>query len=142
MRKIKINIEGMTCTSCAANIEKSLKKENGVKNVSVNFATRTAEITFEDKLINEKRLFNIVSKMGYTPIDTTLRNIEFKVVGMGSEHCAGVVKNAVEKLKGIDGIETNFANSSANIKYRPEVVKISDIKKAIDDAGYNAIIEE
>jgi len=67
---------------------------------------------------------------------------KFKIEGMGSEHCAGVVKNAVEKLNGVTKIETNFNNGSAIVEYQSEAVKISDIKKAIDDAGYNAIIEE
>lgn len=71
-----------------------------------------------------------------------MTNKTFKVEGMGSEHCAGIVKNAVEKLDGIDKVETDFTNSSAIVEYQPEAVKISDIKKAIDDAGYKAIIEE
>jgi len=142
MKKIKINIEGMTCVSCAANIERSLKKVKGVKNASVNFSTKTAEINFDENSANEKELFDVIVKEGYTPIDTSLRSVEFKVVGMGSEHCAGVVKNALERLKGVREVQTNYANNSANIKYEDGTIRISDMKKAVDDAGYEAVIAE
>ncbi|HLC78239.1 MAG TPA: cation transporter, partial [Candidatus Nanoarchaeia archaeon] len=36
MKKLKLTIEGMHCASCATNIEKSLKKVPGVKEVSVS----------------------------------------------------------------------------------------------------------
>lgn len=142
MEKIKIDIEGMTCVSCAVSIEKNLKKIEGVENASVNFSTKTAEVEFNDKLTNEKELFDVITNQGYTPINKSMRDVEFKVIGMGSEHCAGVVKNALERLKGIREVKTNYANNSANIKYEYGALKISDMKKAIDDAGYEAVIAE
>ena len=38
-QKISVPIEGMTCASCVARVEKSISKIDGVKNVSVNLAT-------------------------------------------------------------------------------------------------------
>ncbi len=136
------NIEGMDCATCAINTEKGLKKIKGVGKASVNFASKSARVVFDEKIVDQKKLFDAVISKGYTPIDTDLRSVEFKVVGMGSEHCAGVVKNALEKLKGIKEVETNYANSSASIKYEYGIVKISDIKKAIDNAGYKAVMAE
>ena len=37
-KKVELNIEGMTCASCAARIEKRLNKVEGVV-ASVNYAT-------------------------------------------------------------------------------------------------------
>jgi len=135
-------IEGMSCASCAVNIEKALKKVKGVEKASVNFASKTAQIHYDEKIVKDKELSDSIVKSGYIPLDIALRDIEFKVVGMSSEHCAGVVKNALQKLKGVKEVETNFANSFAKVKYEQGVVKISDMKKAIDDAGYEAIIAE
>lgn len=41
---IQLKIDGMTCTSCAGHIEKSLYKVAGVTNVTVNLATEMATI--------------------------------------------------------------------------------------------------
>ena len=41
-REVAIPIAGMTCTACAAAIERSLKKLPGIEIASVNFATEKA----------------------------------------------------------------------------------------------------
>jgi len=142
MVKKTYKIEGMSCASCAINIEKSLAKTKGVKKATVNFADKSAHIDFDEKITGHKELSEVVAKKGYKAVDADVKIVNFKVIGMGSEHCVGVVKNAVGKLDGVVDIEANFANSSANIKYQSETVKISDIKKAIDNAGYKAVIAE
>jgi P-type Cu+ transporter len=40
------NIKGMHCASCAAIIEKTLKKVAGVHQVQANFGTETAKVSF------------------------------------------------------------------------------------------------
>jgi len=42
--KIQFTIHGMSCASCAARIERSLQKEQGVVKISVNFALGKAYI--------------------------------------------------------------------------------------------------
>ncbi|TAN46363.1 MAG: heavy metal translocating P-type ATPase, partial [Candidatus Methanoperedens sp.] len=41
---IKLKISGMTCAACAQNIEKVLKKLNGVESVTVNFSLAKAHV--------------------------------------------------------------------------------------------------
>src|SRR5512142_424253 len=41
---IDLEVEGMTCASCVARVEKALKKVPGVEEASVNLATETATI--------------------------------------------------------------------------------------------------
>ena len=57
MTKQELQIKGMHCTSCALNIENKLKKVEGLKNVSVNFANEKAyfegSVSKATKIINE-----------------------------------------------------------------------------------------
>lgn len=64
MKKIKLEISGMHCASCAANIEKSFKKISGVKNVSVSILLNTGRVECEDK-ITEEELVRAVKRAGY-----------------------------------------------------------------------------
>ncbi|MFN3411577.1 MAG: heavy-metal-associated domain-containing protein, partial [Exilispira sp.] len=57
MKKINLKITGMHCTSCALNIETSLKKIKGIKKAEINFANGTGLIIASDD-INFK---NIIS---------------------------------------------------------------------------------
>jgi len=63
MKKLKLTIEGMHCASCATNIEKSLKKVPGVKEVSVSVLTNKGFIDCDDA-VSEDALKKAVSAAG------------------------------------------------------------------------------
>ena len=50
-----IKIEGMTCHSCASLIEDSLMID-GVTSASVSFADKTAQVVYNDSLVNSEML--------------------------------------------------------------------------------------
>ena len=60
MKKVTIPISGMHCASCAQKIEKALKKIEGVSSANVNFATEKATVEFDDKLVDENRIFGVI----------------------------------------------------------------------------------
>lgn len=64
MKKLKITINGMHCASCASNVERSLKKISGVKEVSVSVMTKKAFVETE-KDISQDELKQAVKKVGY-----------------------------------------------------------------------------
>ncbi len=68
MKKLKLTISGMHCASCAGNIERSLKKVEGVKNVSVSLMTNKAIVEAEES-VSEDALKKAVAKTGYTVED-------------------------------------------------------------------------
>ena len=62
-----IGIGGMTCASCVMRVEKALKKVPGVQSASVNLATETARVTFQDADQMDARLRRSVRDAGYEP---------------------------------------------------------------------------
>ena len=64
MKKIKLHIYGMHCASCASNIEKSLRKINGIKEVNVNAIANKAFIEAEDET-SESEIKKAVTRIGY-----------------------------------------------------------------------------
>ncbi len=67
MRKVKISIEGMHCASCASNIERSLKKVDGVKEVNVNLLTRKGIVEADDN-VKDEELKKAVERTGYKAV--------------------------------------------------------------------------
>ena len=55
--------------------------------------------------------------------------------------CAKAVERATKKLDGVENASVNIATEKANIEYDSSKVKLSQIKSAIEKAGYS-IIEE
>lgn len=63
--KTTYKIKGMTCTACSSTLEKKLSKMEGVSAVTVNYATETLAICFDESLFNSSILKEIVEKLGY-----------------------------------------------------------------------------
>jgi len=64
MKKIKITINGMHCSSCASNTEKSLKKISGVKNANVSLMLKKGFVECEED-IKDEELKKAVERAGY-----------------------------------------------------------------------------
>jgi P-type Cu+ transporter len=63
MTKIKLTIEGMHCASCASNVERSLKKVRGVKEVNVSLMTHKCFV--ESDNANKDEIKKAVERVGY-----------------------------------------------------------------------------
>lgn len=68
-KKSTLAISGMHCASCALNIEKSLKKQEGVTKAIVNFSAEEATIEYDPKLIGIKQFKKIVNDLGYKALE-------------------------------------------------------------------------
>ncbi len=136
-KKAILKISGMSCASCAQKIEKNLNKEKGVAEAVVNFASQTAIVSYDSVIVNVEDIEQVIKDAGYDVIKSSgERTVEFKVIGMGSDHCAGIVKKAVEKLDGVKEVETNYPNSYARISYDESKLSTRQIIRAISAAGY------
>ena len=65
IQKVKLNISGMHCTSCAGLIEKQLKKVEGVTEARVNFASEKASVVYNSSLVKSSDLVTAIEKAGY-----------------------------------------------------------------------------
>lgn len=65
MERVIIKVAQMHCASCAVNIEKFLKRKNGVIQASVNFATEKAYIEYDPKKIRLSDLEEAIVQAGY-----------------------------------------------------------------------------
>jgi Cu+-exporting ATPase len=70
-----LDLEGMTCASCAMRIEKGLKKVPGVIDANVNLATEKASVMYDPTQTNLEQMVQKVEAVGYraTPEVSTKR---------------------------------------------------------------------
>lgn len=136
-----LKIEGMTCAACAKAVERASKKLQGVTEASVNFATEKLNVSFDDTQVGVPDIQAAIEKAGYkASIESA--NKTMKIEGMTCAACAKAVERASKKLDGVIEANVNFATEKLSISYEPSKVRVSDIKKAIEKAGYKAIEEE
>jgi Cu+-exporting ATPase len=70
------------------------------------------------------------------PEAENLKRIELAIEGMSCSACSAAVERVTRKLPGISSSEVNLATNRANVVYDPSIVKLSEIKAAIDKAGF------
>jgi Cu+-exporting ATPase len=136
-----LKIEGMTCAACAKAVERASKKVQGVTEANVNFATEKLSVNFDEAIVSIPDIQAAVEKAGYKAI-VEASSKTLKIEGMTCAACAKSVERVTRKLDGVIESNVNYATEKLNISYEPSKVRVSDIKKAVEKAGYKAIDEE
>lgn len=140
MQSISLRINGMTCAACAQASERAVKKLPGIEEASVNFSTEKLSVTFDDASLDVNAIKAAVAKAGYEAVDdVTEKSVVVPIGGMTCASCAAAIERAVSKLDGVKNASVNLATERASIRYDPETVRLSEIKKAITDAGYEPL---
>ena len=62
--RVRLEVEGMTCASCAARIERKLNRLEGVE-ATVNYATEEAAVAFDPGVVTVDDLLRAVEAAGY-----------------------------------------------------------------------------
>lgn len=65
MKKNKFNIQGMTCSSCQAHVNKAVEKIDGVKSVSVNLLSNNMIVEYDEKKVDDNKIIASVIDAGY-----------------------------------------------------------------------------
>jgi Cu+-exporting ATPase len=139
-QKYTLPITGMTCANCAANIERAVKRLDGVADASVNFAAENAAVSLDP---HEVQLQDVVEKITKSGYGVTTAKVEMPVTGMTCANCAANIERTLnKKVSGVLNAAVNFASERVLVEYIPGIVDVEDIVGAIEKAGYGAIPPE
>lgn len=108
-------VKGMHCASCASIIERTVKKIDGVEEISVNSGTENAKISFDEDKTNPDHFNEKLKPLGYTLVGTDAHsnheshhNMSASDMGMSEdEHKAhlGLNQTKAEKLQEINDMK-------------------------------------
>ncbi len=178
MEKKILSISGMTCASCAARIEREVRRLSGVSEASVNLATEKLHVKYNGEGTLEE-IKKSIKKIGYgiegvgdssagapgkvsakktdaacaidsqsgpgsvapaTAADTPgAVSLTIQVGGMTCASCSARVERATGKLDGVLSSSVNLATERATVVYDPQKIRQSEIRGAIERAGYRAL---
>lgn len=132
-----LNIEGMTCASCAQTVEKATKNLKGVQEANVNLATEKLNISYDESLLSVEEIQSTVAQVGYKAL-TGREHKSFNIEGMTCASCAQTVEKATGTLNGVISSSVNLATEKMTVDYDPAILTVSDITQAVADSGYAA----
>lgn len=78
IKKEKIKVYDMTCTSCETRVEKAIRKLYGVTNAIASFSEQNVIVEYDSDVCNPETIKNAIKKAGYS----TESNNLFKIIGI------------------------------------------------------------
>lgn len=132
---LSLPVNGMTCASCVSHVENALKELPGVSNVVVNLGTNKASLNYDPALVEITEMQQAITDVGYS---VPSQEISLQVSGMTCASCVAHVEGALKDLPGVVGATVNLGLAKARVQYIPEVVTVSQMKRAVRDVGYEA----
>src|SRR6478672_5081788 len=135
-QQIDLPITGMTCASCVNRVEKALKKVPGVSAASVNLSSEQAAVSYDAAQVAPAQLLQAVERAGYGVITD---QIAIPITGMTCASCVNRVEKALKKVPGVLDASVNLASEQASVTYVPTTVGWSELKAAVENAGYGVI---
>lgn len=136
-KRLTFDVDGMTCAACSAAVEKAAKKLPGIEIAAVNLMTNQLTIHYEDAPPSEAEIIKAVEKAGYAAKPhRDEKEVVIPVDGMTCASCSAAVERTLKKLPGVMSVSVNLATNKAAVKYDGNLLRLSEIKKAIEKAGY------
>jgi Cu+-exporting ATPase len=126
-------VEGMTCASCVARVEKALSRVEGVSRASVNLAANTATVMADPE---KTRMATLVSAIRDTGYEVPVQKTEFPVEGMTCASCVARVGKALLSVSGVLSASVNLATRTGTVEFLPGVADMGALRVAIERVGY------
>ena len=131
-----LKIDGMTCASCVARVEKVLARVPGVQAASVNLATEKATVKASAPL-PPQTLAEAVRKAGY---EVHADSITLDIRGMTCASCVARLEKVLMKVPGVLEASVNLATEKARIS--SVGVPVPALLAAVQKAGFEGAVAQ
>lgn len=131
---ISFQIEGMSCASCVGRVEKALLAVSGVDTASINLATETGQVSYDDT-VDATDLTNTLADVGYPAV---VEEVTLEIESMTCASCVGRVEKALKAGDGVLDASVNLVTETALVHYVAGAIGAADIAALASNAGYKA----
>ncbi|KZV22160.1 hypothetical protein F511_33790 [Dorcoceras hygrometricum] len=149
LRRIQVNVTGMTCAACSNSVESALNGLNGVVKASVALLQNKADVTFDPALLQDEDIANAIEDAGFEAEIINEPSVscskpramligQFTIGGMTCAACVNSVEGILKKLPGVKKAIVALATSLGEVEYDSTVISKDDIINSIEDAGFEA----
>ena len=139
-RSVTLVVPGMGSDHCAGIVRESIERLAGIESISTSISSHKAKVVYDPESVAPEDIRKAVEKAGYEVSSVSSADsaaaVRLTVPGMGSDHCAGLVRDSLERLDGIENIRTNISNHQVTIKRSGDSPTPEQLKAAVERGGY------
>jgi heavy metal translocating P-type ATPase len=129
---LSFQVDGMSCASCVARVEKALAATPGATGASVNLAANRATVT---GTADPQALRDALARAGYP---APVADVTLDVHQMTCASCVARVEKALRAVPGVLDANVNLAQESAAVRFLEGATTPADLAAAVRAVGYEA----
>ena len=136
---VELNVPGMGSDHCAGIVDTSLRRLSGIRDVHINVASHKVRVEYDSRALDVQRVRAAIEAAGYSvagSAEDAQRSISLSVPGMGSEHCAAIVRGSLEKLAGVVEVSTSVPAHRVTVSVGAGGPSGDALKATVERAGY------
>src|SRR5207244_6305314 len=130
--RIVLQIEGMSCASCAATVQGALASAAGVVSAAVNYATGKGAVDYDEAQTNVAELIKTVRAAGY---DSGQAGVTFTVEQLHYAPSVAPLEQALRGVPGVIRVAANQATETVTVDYIPGTATAEALEQAVERAG-------
>ncbi|MBI2321064.1 MAG: copper ion binding protein, partial [Chloroflexi bacterium] len=128
-----LTLQGITCASCVARIERALGRLPGVAEANVSLATGAATVRYDPRQASAAQMATAIRHEGY---DVLTGRVTLPVEGMTCASCVSRVERALRRVDGVLGASANLATERATVERVAGAASDEALRAAVAEAGY------
>ncbi len=129
---IQFRIGGLSCASCVSKAESALRSLDGASDVSVNFATKTAQVDYDGAFPD---IAQALDTAGYQVV---LATTNLTVSEMSCASCVAKIERALASHPGVTKANLNLATKTATVTFAQGGTTPAALAGLLTDLGYPA----
>ncbi|XP_068123226.1 copper-transporting ATPase 2 isoform X2 [Hyperolius riggenbachi] len=146
-QKCVLQVTGMTCASCVSNIERNLRKKDGIVSVLVALMAGKAEVRYIAEQITPSEIAQLIENLGFgaavlEDCTATHGSIELVITGMTCASCVRNIESRLLRMPGILKATVALSTCKALVNFDPEVIGPRDIIQVIEAIGFQASLSK
>ncbi|KAK7308982.1 hypothetical protein RJT34_05359 [Clitoria ternatea] len=137
----RLQVKGMTCTSCSSTLESSLQAMHGVFKAQVALATEEAQLHYNPNLVTHNQILEAVEDSGFeaTLISSSedLSRIDLQVEGEVTDNYLKLIEDSLRALPGVLVVEITAELNKISVSYKPDMTGPRNFIKLIEETCGN-----
>lgn len=158
---VTLKVGGMTCGSCVNAIEKNLRGQSGILNVSVALLAERAVVEYAIPAWSAESVAEAIEDTGFEaavesnvihkpaqqshtsdPAKLDPEQVTLSVYGMTCASCVSTIEKGLRALPGISDCSIALATERANVVYDDKQIGVRDIVERIEEMGFDAVVAD
>ena len=143
MKKLNVQITGMSCVNCSARLEREINAMQAVETATVNFAAAMLTVSYDEKQLTEADIYKKIESTGYGVVKPEPSGeLTFGVSGLHCANCVARLEKTLLEHPAISTAVVNLATSTGFVRFDPAVLDKGGIFRIVVDAGYTPLEPE